>query len=75
MKKVLYPEIGLYKSVKENLDGCKVALKAAINVEYSIPNGCPGDKFLKNLPETLEKYYKELNDIIDKIKITTVKYE
>lgn len=75
MKKISYPENGIYKVCETDFDKAISFIKLAYSVNYVVPGSFPGAQYLAKLPSELEEYYNELKSIIDKVKNTSNKYE
>lgn len=76
MTKLTYPNDGIYKYCKDNIECCRNSLYKSISgISLDIPSSFAYKSYLRNLPNVLTNYYKEINNINSKLQSSNNNYE
>ena len=76
MTKLVYPENGIYKECRDNLESCSNNLsKTKGNCSFSIPSGFSYSGYLSGLGQVINKYLKESKSINYKLKETNDRFQ
>lgn len=76
MTKLVYPTNGIYKKCQSELKSCANNLSRAVsNCSLNIPSDFNYKNYLRNLDNTLSKYYNEIVSIDADLKKSDTNYE